>query len=353
MKKKMIQLLCVFIGVGCFNAQVFADETPWNDRITISGYLEAQASYESMNFDNPNIANENASDVLLSTIELGLEAEIAKNISGQLLLLWEEDESDGIDVDEGFITIEAGENLPVYFSFGKMYVPFGNYETHMISDPITLELGETSESALKFGFNNDTFNLSLSLYNGYVNKTEDKDDHLSGIVGNVSLNLPKDIIPNLGLTAGISFMSNMADTCGIEVFLEDTQGADADNPPVVNETILGLNVFISASLMDKLFFEAAYTGALDDLLPENTKLTDKIKPKAWNIECAIAPMDVLKLAIRYEGSEEFIDHPEKQMGGAMSYFFNDNASVNFEVLWGEFENKDQRTLLTALVGVEF
>jgi hypothetical protein len=54
-------------------------------------------------------------------------------------------EDDNLTVDEGFIALGAEEDLPFYLEAGKTVVPFGNYETRFITDPLPLEPGETNE----------------------------------------------------------------------------------------------------------------------------------------------------------------------------------------------------------------
>jgi len=57
----------------------------------------------------------------------------------------------------GTITLGNMEMFPVYLTAGKMYVPFGNFESNMIQDPVTLEIGETRESAGQVGFEHSGF----------------------------------------------------------------------------------------------------------------------------------------------------------------------------------------------------
>ncbi|MBW1959235.1 MAG: LbtU family siderophore porin, partial [Deltaproteobacteria bacterium] len=120
----------------------------WADKITLSGVIEAEAGYEDYDYDNPATNDEDSSDITLATVELGVDVDITKHVKGHVLFLWEEDDTEPVDVDEGFITLDGADVVPLYLNVGKLYVPFGNFESHFISDPLTLELGETRESAL-------------------------------------------------------------------------------------------------------------------------------------------------------------------------------------------------------------
>jgi len=58
-----------------------------------------------------------------------------------------------------------------------MYV-FGNFETQMISDPLTYNLGDTREKAIQVGFESGGFHGSVYGFNGSTQKNdEDTIDH--------------------------------------------------------------------------------------------------------------------------------------------------------------------------------
>ena len=111
-----------------------------NGRVTFGGLVEVEAT------TGKDYEGTKESDITLATVELGLDAEITDWVNGHILLLYEEDDTP-LCVDEGFITLGNLEKFPLYFAAGKMYVPFGAFETNMISDPLTLELGENNESS--------------------------------------------------------------------------------------------------------------------------------------------------------------------------------------------------------------
>lgn len=140
-----------------------ADMPEWFDSINLSGLIEVEAAHESYDFSDTEETDTDSSDIALATVELGIDAEINKHVTGHVLLLWEEDDTEPVDLDEGFITLSGEDVVPLYLSAGKMYVPFGSFGSHFISDPITLEIGETRESAIRAGFANDMFDISLSV----------------------------------------------------------------------------------------------------------------------------------------------------------------------------------------------
>lgn len=102
----------------------------WSKRITISGLLEAEASYEDKDFEAANKDDEDSSDLTLATLELGVDADIAKHVSEHALLLWEEDDTEPVDLDEGYITLDGEDVLPMYLNvlnIPKRFTLVNNY----------------------------------------------------------------------------------------------------------------------------------------------------------------------------------------------------------------------------------
>ncbi len=318
----------------------------WGDNITVSGVVEVEAGFENMKFAAPGAEDEDSSDIALATVELGIDADITKHVKGHVLLLWEEDDTEPVDLDEAYITFDGEDVVPLYLTAGKMYVPFGRFESHFVSDPLTLELGETRESAVQIGFANAWADLSLAVFNGDIDETGD-DDHIKSFVGNATFTLPEGHMPDIGITMGCSFISNIGDSDGLEGEI-----ANGD----VSDSVAGFGAFISAAIKDRFFIEAEYLGALDEF--EAGELTfdggQKFKPITWNVEVAAAITDALEAAIKCEGGQDLGDLlPEIQYGATISYSIFENTSLALEYLYGEFENEDERNLVTAQLAIEF
>ena len=319
----------------------------WADKITLSGLIEAEACYEDYDYDNPATGDEDSSDITLATVELGVDVDIIKHVKGHVLFLWEEDDTEPVDVDEGFITLDGEDVVPLYLNVGKLYVPFGNFESHFISDPLTLELGETRESALTVGCVNEWMNFSVSAFNGDIDETGE-DNHIESYVAGVSFSVPEELISNFGITAGVSYISNIADSDNLQDEIDSSVG--------IKDYVGGFNAFLSISFMDKFFLEFEYLGALDEF-EANELLFDggnEFQPETWNFELAYAATDRLEVAVKYEGGDDLGDFlPEDQYGAAVTYGLFENTSLSLEYLHGEFENDDERDLFTTQLAVEF
>lgn len=313
----------------------------WTDRITLSGAIEAEAAFESSETDEDDT---DTSDIALSTVDLNIDADIAKHVSGHALFTYN-DEDEGVEVDEGFITIDGKDVVPLYLMAGKIYVPFGNYETHMITDPLTQDLGETVEGAVQFGFTNDWIDAGLALYQGDSEiEDDDEDDNITDCALGVKFSLPERLAADVNLSAGLSYLSNIGDSEGIM----DIEGSYEDK-------VAGMGAFISVSFKEMIFVEAEYITALDEFnagqFGEND---DDLTPSAWNLEVAYAPMEELELALRYAQTEEVENYlPETQYGLAGAYRLFENTTLALEFLKNEYENDDETSVVTAQLAIEF
>jgi hypothetical protein len=137
-------ILGVLAGLG--GAPVQASE------VAISGLVEAELGI-----------TDGDTDVTAATVELGVDAKLADNVDAHVKLLFEEDDT-ALEVDEATISYGFGEGMSL--TAGRQYVPFGNFETNLVSDPLTLDLAETRESALKLGFESGGLYGSVYTFNG-------------------------------------------------------------------------------------------------------------------------------------------------------------------------------------------
>ncbi len=149
-------------------AIVFAIPTAWaeeNDvfkNLQISGLLELEA-----NFVAPE-SGEDESDFRVASAEITLAAPVHEWVKAELVLLYEQDETD-FGVDSASVTVAPPEG-PWFMRGGLFVQPFGRFDTNLVSEPLTLELAETVETALQFGWENNGFSASAYVFNGDGNR---------------------------------------------------------------------------------------------------------------------------------------------------------------------------------------
>ena len=328
------------------------DYSKWFDRISISGVLEAEAGYEGIDYEDPGLEDENTSDAVLATMELGVDAEISDNISGHVLFLWEEDDTEPIDLDEGFITIFGGDVTPLYLSAGKMYVPFGNFESTMISDPLTLELAETRESAILVGFESEGFYGSVYVFNGDIDE-DGEDSHIDNFGANAGFTIEND---DFSLDAGVSYINNLLDSDGLGDCVAETMDAD---DTALSEYVAGFGAHAIVRAGPVMLI-GEYITALDEPefisdVPGAGAKSEEIS--AYNAEMAYT-FDLggkeTTVGIAYQGTDKAGDFlPEIRILGAISVGIFDSTTLALEYLHDEFDNDDEVDTVTAQLSIEF
>lgn len=192
-------LFSILIGASCVSPAFAAT--------TLSGVVEVEAGFVS-NDDG------DSSDLTVPTIELGIHNQLNDKLEGNVLFLYEQGENnDNIAVDEATLTFKPREGLDV--TAGRMYVPFGKFDSHMVSDPLTLELAETQEEALQLGVSSGNVSGSAYLFKDDEDGGNKIDDY------GVNLDYSTD---NFG--AGVSYISDVNDkaAAGVGIHASATVG---------------------------------------------------------------------------------------------------------------------------------
>lgn len=179
----------------------------WVRRISLGGLVETD--YNSAE----TFSGEKTGDITLSTVELALDARINDKVNAHLSFLYEEDLTP-FEVDEGYINFTLG---PVIIQAGQQYVPFGSFETNLISDPVTLQIAETRESALQFGTELGHIQAAAYVFNGTTRESgaEDVADQMGARLAYVVQGR------HSGVDIGIDYINNIADSKTISAYLEE------------------------------------------------------------------------------------------------------------------------------------
>ncbi len=316
----------------------------WADRITISGVVEVEAGYTSS--DPTEGESTTGSDIAMSTVELGIGAKIVDHVSGDILFLYEDGEN--IIVDEAFITINGEDVVPIYLRAGEFYVPFGNFETHMISDPLTLEIAETREAALQVGLETGGFYASAFIFNGDVDEIDADDDHVDNFGANVGLGLEKDAF---NIDVGVSYINNLIDADGWEGPVEDEGVA-------LNEYIGGIGAYAIIGF-GPVTLIGEYVTAMDDIewVDNADTLINEDQIAAWNAEIGFRfaiGEKAATVAVAYQGTDNAQNRlPETRYLGSFGVSLFENTSLALEYMMGEYEDDTEESAVTATLAIEF
>ncbi len=286
--------------------------------VVVSGVIEAEAGFSS------DFNQVDTSDITLATVELGFDAQINDRITGHLLLLHEEDDTP-LEVDEGTITLEMGNGWNL--TAGQMYVPFGVYESNMVSDPLTLELGETRESALLVSYEANGFYGSAYIFNGDTSKAstpagEDSIEHSGLSIGYVMEN------DGYSLDVGLDYISSLGDSDGISAGLPDV---DADGLPDP------LTSFVSGTTLHAIYNNDALSVIFEYVVSDDFNATELIfntrgaSVSAFNIEAGYG-FDWGTAAIGYQSTDEAfaLSLPESRILVTASKDIFEDTTLSFE-----------------------
>ncbi|MFN2369275.1 MAG: LbtU family siderophore porin [Desulfurivibrionaceae bacterium] len=302
----------------------------WTERLTFSGLVEVEAG-----FSDGDDGNE--SDIAAATVELGLEAQINDYSAAQVLFLYEDGE--GLGVDEAFLTLGNLERNPLYLTAGKLYAPFGNYETQMISDPLTLEIGEAGEDAIQVGIETAGFYASAYGFNG------DTDDGGSDVVEHYGINGGYAFeSAAFSLDVGGGWLSSIGDTDG----LSDALGG---GPVAVNDYIDGYAAHLITDY-GPFTLIGEYVGAGDDLDGADSRIS------AYNLEAGmffpLAGREA-SIAVGYQKTYEarWADLPKKRLVSALAVEIMDSTSLALEWMNEEDYEGVDSDLYTLQLAAEF
>lgn len=284
--------------------------------VTIEGALELEA-YHSIPYAGPN-----ENDLAVASAVLALNASIAPWLEGEISLLYEEDETP-LEVDTATITL-APVDRNWRITAGQTYVPFGTYESMMLSDPMTLELGEARETALIATYQGNGLQGTLYAFNGDNRKGEE------------------NRIDNWGATLGYQYESDTRTAQVAIGFINDLGESDA-----LQELLAGTSEGLVADHTGAWTANISYSEGPFTLMGEILAARDRFqpdemqwngagaKPQAWNIEAGVH-FDLAgyasTLAVGYQQSRQALalGLPARRTSATLSLALMENVSLSFE-----------------------
>ena len=220
-------------------------------------------------------------------VELGVDHKVNDKVDGHILFLFEDDE---LTVGEATINLHPTDTVDIVA--GRQYVPFGSYDSHFISDPTTLDLGETLEDGLKIAKKwGGGFNTSAYVFKDDADDANDKIDNFGVSLG----------YENETFSLGLGYLSDVVDTA-----------------------TAGVNINAKLSL-DKVSIIAEHTR-LDDI--------DELNPSASHLEFAYDLGGDKVIAATYQETSDAadLDLAKEIVGVVYSMPIYKNTSIAAEYL---------------------
>ena len=303
--------------------------------VTLSGAVEVEAAMVE------DFAGAKTTDIVVATAAVGLDATINDRVSATVNLLFEEDDTP-FGLDEGYVTLQMNKTTSLIA--GRVYVPFGTFESNMVSDPQTLELGETSETILMVSEESGKVSGSIYAFSGDVDEASEAPDN-SALSFGANIAIATD-----NFTVGASYISNIAETGALE----------GVNPgSTVDATVAGYGVsfgYTKANLSVIAEHVTAVEGFTNGDL--GGAISNEEQPRATNVEVAFALQNGATLAAAYQITSEtaFLGLPKYVT--SVAYTFEPMKDVSMGIEYAAMEDfavndSETGTAFTAQLAVEF
>ena len=291
--------------------------------VTIGGGIEVEMT------STESFAHADTSDITLAKVETFIDAQPFEFLSTHVQLIYEDDGTDTISLDEAFATLGNSEKYPAYLQAGRWAIPFGGFDTAMSTDPLSKSLGETAESAVLVGLTQNGFTVEGYGYNGDTQQTGEGDNiDQWGLSASYEAELT-----SATFNIGGGYISNIADSGGL------TEGL-GDNATALNNYIAGWEIHGTANYGAFTVY-AGYMSANESFESGELAFNGQgAKPAAWNLEAAFVS-DIMgketTLAATIQGTKEAfaLSYPETRVGGAVTVQVMDSASVTAEYIHDE------------------
>ncbi len=263
--------------------------------------------------------NKDTTDLKLATMEFGIDFKPLDWAKGHILFLWEEGNTEPVDLDEATITLGNTEETPLSLTAGRQYLPFGVFNTHFISDPLIQTLAEIRATAVMAGYENDFLTASIGAFRG----KQDDQEKVNNSVGALSLR------PFEGIEFGVYAISDIGES---DTF-RDNIIKDCEN----YDKAPGLGGYLSLEAW-LLHLDAEYISATKAFEAGVFNDNEELKPHAWNLELTARLIERLDLTARLEGGKDLLPAVERQFGGAVNFGIVENLTITFEYLHTQFED---------------
>ena len=237
--------------------------TPNLPRVTLTGKLEGQISYDGTSYYDAGSRSGN--NINFSGAELDAYIQGNSWVLGYMALALDyvpDEHRDGsrLFMNRAFITIGNLSQFPLYTSIGQVYVPFGRYSSLMVTAPVTQALGRTKARTLILGYqqtdnNNNVLHAEIYGFQGLSNNNlnnrarDNKKNEWGTDIGYEFNNGHR-----LSGEIGAGYISSLVDSQGIKatVFL---------NTENLRHCVPALNVY-GILAINPVMFLAEYVGTM-------------------------------------------------------------------------------------------
>ncbi|MEW5800916.1 MAG: porin [bacterium] len=300
-------VLCILLAgmVGfIWPVQVQAED------LTIGGTIDL----DIYGYKNKNTTSQ--SDIKLDALELSIASKLSEQVSANALVKYEYNGEDyNLFVDEAYVTLSKLIDQPFTITAGKWYLPFGVFNNHLTTDPLTEDAYEICSPAVSFSIAPEEvegLDLSLTLYSNREGLFADDDPNTDRDVHD---GYRRDDLGNYILNASLAQMEMIE----LSVYYCSEQGVGGDR----NDS---MGASLSATFQQNFTFDVEYIEAIDrdDNHPEDS---------AYSISGAFKVLPPLELVGRFEGYDDGVSGDQAYDPDSLEGVeYRVSAGANYELI---------------------
>ncbi|MEW6379488.1 MAG: porin [bacterium] len=300
---KEYTLRTVFICVLLACALSFAGRAR-AEKLEIGGTIDVDL------FGGKQKNTDTSSDLKLDLFELSIDSELDEHVSAHALVNYEyeggdEEESYNLVVDEAYLTLSKLVDQPLTIMAGKWYLPFGVFNNHLTTDPLTQDAYEINAPAVSFIFALEEIEGVDVSVTGYSSR--------EARFADPNLAEPENDFGNYMVNASFA----PGEFLKMSVYFDSEQG--------VNDRNDSLGASLSAAYQDSLTFDAEYIKALE-------RDQGRSKDSAYSISGAFKPQPELELVGRFEGYDDGVDgYQDYDPDSLVGVEYRVSAGINYEL----------------------
>ena len=288
----------------------------WFTGVEIGGAVELEMAHEK------NYEGDNPNDLAAGTVDLAIAGEVNAWTSAEVALTADDDGK--IEIDEWILTLQEPDS-PVAFKGGRMGVAFGVYESNMITDPLTKEIGDTADDSIQVELDLSGVTAAAFMFKGDNDRSGD--DQVENFGFSAGYGMESDAV---SIALAVSWINDIGEAGGFDDVEERGSGM-----------VAGGAASLVASFGDAQVI-AEYVAAMEKFKAAELPFKDKgAKPSAWMVQAAYGFELGGKgstVAIGYEGSQEAqaLGLPETQFLVGFSVDLLDNLNLALE--WARMQD---------------
>jgi hypothetical protein len=258
----------------------------------------------------------------IATLELAAEISLSDFIKGNILIEKEDAPNNKFDMTEAFLSYGNSNDNIISFKIGKLTIPFGKFETSLLSDSLGSSIGETAEDAAMVLGQWQKFYLSTYIFKGATKETG-RDDRIRQTGAELGYLHESD---EYALHLAVGYLSNFADTDLIATKVTDTT--------LETEDVSGQSFSLIARYQPFTFIAEYITASERFNSLDLAYNTQGAKPQAmqWEASYTAGWKYETTFSLGYQTTDEAVglELPETRTLVGTNTIINEHSSIGFE-----------------------